>query len=64
MVMAAPRGRPTEFPIKKLVALNEEIVEAVEAFRAEQVPEINQSEAIRRILRDWLIGAGYLKVGE
>lgn len=57
----AKAGRPTEFPIKKLVALNQEIVDGISAFQADEVPPIaNQSEAIRRIIRDWLIGHGYL----
>ena len=59
--MKQPRGRPVEFPIKKLVALNEELLTAVEAFRVEAKPPINQSEAIRTILRSWLVGNGYLK---
>lgn len=58
--MAATRGRPIEYPIKKLIAINEEILDAVEAFRAAQKPEINQSEAFRRILREWLLSHGYL----
>ncbi|MBX5153216.1 hypothetical protein HJC04_11310 [Rhizobium sp. NLR8a] len=58
--MAATRGRPIEYPIKKLIAINEEILDAVEAFRAAQQPQINQSEAFRRILREWLLSHGYL----
>ncbi|MBY4589503.1 hypothetical protein [Rhizobium redzepovicii] len=58
----AQRGRPVEFPIKKLVALNDELLDAIEVFRAQAAPPINQSEAIRKILRDWLIGNGYLSV--
>ena len=40
------------------------MTEAIEAFRKDEVPEINQSEAIRRILRDWLIGHGYISLSE
>ncbi|MBX5144953.1 hypothetical protein [Rhizobium lentis] len=58
--MAATRGRPTEFPIKKLIAIDQEILDAVEAFRAVQHPAINQSEAFRHILKDWLSANGYL----
>lgn len=58
--MAPPRGRPVEYPIKKLVALNQVIIDAVEAFREDQPEDMNQSEAIRRILKDWLTGHGYL----
>ena len=32
--------------------------------RADQSPAPNQSEAIRLILRDWLIGNGYLKADD
>ncbi|MGR9269828.1 hypothetical protein [Rhizobium leguminosarum] len=58
--MVATRGRPTEFPIKKLIAIDEEILDAVEAFRAVHQPAMNQSEAFRHILREWLSGNGYL----
>lgn len=58
----ARAGRPVEFPFKKLVALNQETLDAIAAFQADNEPPIeNQSEAIRTILRDWLIGHGYLK---
>ncbi len=56
-----PRGRPSAFPIKKLIAIDQTILDAVEAYRSEVQPPINQSEAFRTILRDWLIGNGYLK---
>lgn len=59
--MVPSRGRPAEFPIKKLVAMDQETLDAIEAFRASVQPPINQSEAFRKILRDWLIGHGYLK---
>lgn len=58
--MSPSRGRPVEYPIKKLVALNQPIIDAVEAFRDDQSEDMNQSEAIRRILKDWLTGKGYL----
>lgn len=59
-----PRGRPTEFPIKKLIAIDQSILDAVEKYRSEVVPPINQSEAFRSILRDWLIGHGHLTAGD
>jgi hypothetical protein len=61
--MATTRGRPTEFPVKKLIAIDEEILQAVEAFRAAQSPPINQSEAFRHILRTWLSANGYIRHG-
>lgn len=36
-------------------------IAAVDAFASEQDPKISRPEAIRRILRDWLVGNGYLK---
>lgn len=54
------RGRPTEFPRKMLIAIDDEMLEAVRSFRAAQEPEINQSEAFRLILRLWLTENGYL----
>lgn len=38
-----------------------ELTEAIEAFSTGQSDKPPRSEAIRRILRDWLIGHGYLK---
>lgn len=59
--MARSPGRPAEYPIKKLVALNEELLSGIEKFQADESPPIvNQSEAIRRIIRDWLVGHGYI----
>lgn len=58
----ARAGRPTEFPIKKLVALDQNLISGIAAFQADETPPIaNQSDAIRRIIRDWLIGHGYLE---
>lgn len=37
-----------------------ELTEAIDRFRSEDEAVATQSEAIRRILRDWLIGNGYL----
>ncbi|MGV2135134.1 hypothetical protein ACQZ4O_16140 [Agrobacterium vitis] len=58
--MKPNRGRPAEFPIKKLIALNQEILDGVEAFRDDGGTGLNQSEAIRHILYDWLVGHGYV----
>ncbi|MVA47305.1 hypothetical protein GOZ83_19810 [Agrobacterium vitis] len=58
--MKPNRGRPAEFPIKKLIALNQEILDGVEAFRESDGAGLNQSEAIRHILQQWLASNGYL----
>jgi len=56
------RGRPAtgKTPIIG-VRIEPDIIEAVEQYRLGKDPEINQSEAIRRILREWLAKNGYLK---
>jgi hypothetical protein len=55
-------ARPLRFPFKKLVAFDQQMLDAIEAWRKDQSPMPNESDAIRIILRDWLIGAGYLKI--
>lgn len=54
-------ARPTAFPIKKVIGFDQEMLDAVEAYRREQTPIPNQSEAIRAILADWLQSNGYLR---
>ena len=39
---------------------NTELEAALASFMAEE--EIDRDEALRRILRDWLVGNGYLKL--
>lgn len=36
-------------------------IEALDAFAASEADKPGRSEAVRRILRDWLIGHGFLK---
>jgi hypothetical protein len=43
-------GRPETHPIKKVIGFTEEMVEAVEKWRARQRPVPNLSEAIRRLV--------------
>jgi hypothetical protein len=43
-------GRPETHPIKKVVGFSEEMIEAVENWRAKQKPVPNVSEAIRRLV--------------
>jgi hypothetical protein len=57
--LLSPRGRPSTFPIKKLVALDGELMAGIAAFRAD-APSKTESDAIRTIIRDWLIAHGYL----
>jgi len=56
------RGRPAtgKTPIAG-VRLPDDLAAGVDAFAAEEADNPSRSEAIRRILRDWLVGHGYLK---
>lgn len=53
-------ARPTAYPVKKVIGFDQVTLDAVEAFRREQTPIPNQSEAIRLILTNWLQSNGYL----
>jgi hypothetical protein len=41
--------------------MDPDLIAAVEQFGAGEPDKPSQSEAIRRILKDWLTGHGYLK---
>ena len=43
-------GRPETHPVKKIIGFTEEMIEAVENWRAKQRPVPNLSEAIRRLV--------------
>jgi hypothetical protein len=43
-------GRPETHPIKKIIGFTEEMIEAIEVWRAKQFPVPNLSEAIRRLV--------------
>jgi hypothetical protein len=43
-------GRPETHPVKKIIGFSEEMIEAVEKWRAKQKPVPNLSEAIRRLV--------------
>ena len=43
-------GRPETHPVKKVIGFTEEMVDAVETWRAKQKPVPNLSEAIRRLV--------------
>jgi len=43
-------GRPETHPIKKVIGFSEEMIDAVERWRAKQRPVPNLSEAIRRLV--------------
>jgi len=43
-------GRPETHPIKKVIGFSEDMIDAVDRWRAKQKPVPNQSEAIRRLV--------------
>jgi hypothetical protein len=43
-------GRPETHPVKKIIGFTEEMITAIEAWRARQRPIPNVSEAIRRLV--------------
>jgi hypothetical protein len=43
-------GRPGTHPVKKIIGFTEEMITAVETWRAKQKPVPNVSEAIRRLV--------------
>ena len=45
-----PMGRPEIYPIKKLIGFNQQMIDGIEAWRLKQKPEVNLSEAIRRLV--------------
>ena len=51
-------GRPETHPVKKVIGFSEEMIAAVEAWRAKQKPIPNLSEAIRRLVELGLKGKG------
>ena len=59
------RGRPATGANPRVgVRMEPETIQAIEQACADQEDKPNQSEMIRRILGDWLIGNGYLKAEE
>ncbi|MFG1461724.1 hypothetical protein V5F77_02410 [Xanthobacter sp. DSM 24535] len=57
-------ARPLRYPFKKLVAFDQEIIDALEAWRREQSPIPSEADAIRFIMRDWLIAHALLPLEE
>jgi predicted DNA binding CopG/RHH family protein len=50
-------ARPTEYPIKKLIRLDEATFQKVQNFASDE--GLTFTEAIRLLLKDHLIGLGY-----
>ncbi|WAC26427.1 hypothetical protein [Ancylobacter sp. SL191] len=53
-------ARPLRFPFKKLVAFDQDTIDGIEQWRREQSPIPSEADAIRLIVRDWLIGHGLM----
>lgn len=53
-------ARPLKFPHKKLVGMDDALLSALEVYRKDQTPIPSDAEAIRFILRDWLLKHDYL----
>jgi hypothetical protein len=51
-----PMPRPQLFPVKKVVGFDQEMIDAIEKWRAKQKPLPNVSEAIRRLVELGLKG--------
>jgi hypothetical protein len=57
------RGRPPVDSEQVNLRVHRWELDGLDAFIAEQPEPISRTEALRRILRDWLIGHGYLEAG-
>lgn len=56
------RGRPATGETPRVgVRMEPELTEGLDAFSADEPDNPSRSEAIRRIIRDWLRQRGYLK---
>ncbi len=58
------RGRPPVDSEQVNFRIQRSELDAIDTFAGGQDDKPNRTEAIRRILRDWLVGHGYLKDGE
>lgn len=54
------RGRPAIDSEEVRSRLPRDILDGLDAFSDEQDDKPARSESVRRILRDWLVGHGYL----
>ncbi len=55
------RGRPPKDSERVEVRIERDMINALDAYAGDQDDEPKRPEAIRRILREWLVGHGYLK---
>ncbi|WP_379069346.1 hypothetical protein ACHMW4_03975 [Mesorhizobium sp. UC22_110] len=57
-------GRPSVDSDLLRFRAERDVINSIDAFAAEQADTLNRPEAIRRIIRDWLISHGYLKASD
>ncbi|MFV0295043.1 MAG: hypothetical protein ACK5JT_02865 [Hyphomicrobiaceae bacterium] len=53
-------ARPQQFPIKKMIGFDQEMMDAIDGYRRDQETIPNISEAIRDLLTEALREKGYL----
>lgn len=54
------RGRPVVDTERVVARLPRDLLDGVDRFASEESDKPGRAEAVRRIMRDWLIGHGYL----
>jgi hypothetical protein len=54
-------GRPPVDSEQLNLRIQRDALNGIDAFAADQDDKPNRTEAVRRIIRDWLIGHGYLE---
>ena len=55
-------GRPPVDSEQLNFRLNRDLLDAIAAFANDQDDKPSRTEAVRRIIRDWAIGHGYLEM--
>jgi len=55
------RGRPPVDSEEVRSRMDRDLLDGIDAFAASETDKPVRSEAIRRIIRDWLVQRGYLK---
>lgn len=55
-------GRPSVDTEPVTLRLPRDILDALERYRREQDSIPTRPEAVRQMMRDWLVGHGYLKI--
>lgn len=54
------RGRPPVDSEQIGIRLTRDLLDAIEAYQSDEPEAVPKTEAVRRIVRDWLISHGYL----